>query len=415
MEYKIKSKRKSKGFTIPEAIVCFTIMGLMFIATITNIGRNDHYDKLYWQAFDTLFQAAKSAQAEYENSHKQEKEKWNATKHGEWIDSSTERYTTNLEREYPSFLMANNGDVDEFCTRLTAFINLRQGSKQCKSKLHSNYNITEPRGKVGVSFIKGYSSLKDESSDGTVDLNPLTPSFVAANGQKFYISEVMTANSFNKNVEFANNKRENFRFVVVDINGDAGPNTQFIQGGRNPDTVLFAIDKDGNVIPLGLPEWSKTYISARVTYPNDVNADGSPLYPKKHSSVDTLWNTKKRAWGDPTNQATKEGEGGTLTGANWAQPVSQFVPLSQSTKFYENANECIKNPTSCKNDVKGARYVDIEYTYLVMQFLYKQESSSEQYDILTNDPYNAQLDSENGCTTITNKSDDAACGIDFKH
>ena len=94
--------------------------------------------------------------------------------------------------------------------------------------------------------------------------------------------------------------------------------------------------------------------------------------------------------------------------------------MSQSTKFYYNASICIDNPSDCadKERNKTQNYVDEDYTYLVTQFLYKDEGSSDYYDYLMEDDCNSEhssLDEKNGCEAVQNYNSAPTCGIDFKH
>ena len=427
----MKINFKNKAFTITEALVSFALIGLIFVATVTNIGRNDHYDKLYWQAFNTLYQASKSASTDFENKNSY-KEKWrtNYDGSGKNGNNSFDRggnrndATPHIQRKYPGFLKndplwLNDIGGDTFCKKLTEYINTSQTQEECKNLiLEPNFTILSTRGKIGVNFYKGFSSVK-KGEGGTYDVttNVIEPSFTTLNGQKFYISQILTANFVfdNKNEAFNFKERESFRFVVVDLNGNSGPNTQFAKKGRYPDVVLFAIDSEGNVIPLGLPEFTKTYIRAVATYPTDVRSDGSPVYPAVRSSVGILWNIKKRAWGYSAEDSTSaEGK------FPYMQPISQFEALSQSTKFYYNAFTCIKNPENCEKKTmsKNKSYVDSAYTYLVYQFLLKEEGSEKTLDGITETEFVSaknSLDKDNGCITINNINSAPSCGIDFKH
>ena len=307
----MRIKKHIKAFTLTEAMVCFMIIGLIFIATITNIGKNDHYDKLYWQAFNTLYQASKAASSKFEKSKETNyMEKWVAKNHR--IDRSEESGTHLINRKYPGFLRDKNEshmNGYNFCKRLTETINTLNPEHECKSNdIAPNVNITSTKGKIGVNFYKGFSYV-EKGEGGTYDVTTPTiePSFTTVNGQKFYISQVLTANYDPESEKFAVQERESFRFVIVDLNGDSGPNTQFIKSTRNPDVVLFAIDSEGNVIPLGLPEWSKAYISAMATYPSYLNSDGTPVYPLVHSPIETLWHAKKRAWGNKIGECSARG------------------------------------------------------------------------------------------------------------
>ena len=404
--------KKTDGFTLVEAMVCFVLMGIIFIATIANVKISDNYDKLYWQAFNTLYQASKNASEKFEKS-KGYRDKW--------LQKANEPGSLTRFDKYPGFLQeeeSTDENVNKFCKQLTEFINVDQDSACSTGDFGANFYISETRGKVGIDFYKGFSNI-ERGEDETYDADSygMHVTFKTLNGQLFYITRVYWANFDPKNDKFGMKEREAFRFVVVDLNGNSKPNTQFIKSGRNPDIVLFAIDSQGNVIPLGLPEFSKAYINAMVFYPTDVDRYGKPIYPKVHSKVESLWHAKKMAWGykedDPKACSAEASE------APYLQNISEYEALSQSTKFYYNAMNCIDKIESCAvKEFKGkGAYADKEYIYLVSQFLYKEEGSDKIYDYLTEDECgtaNTSLDS-NGCNTVTKSTTVPKCGIDFKH
>lgn len=456
---------KKQAFTITEAIVCFTLMGLMFIATITNIGRNDSYDKLYWQAFNTLFQASKQASLDFlsnndgscnsinasttntcaiisDNSlyNKNCWDKYNANK--DYVCDSVNIYHSagKLKRAFPGFILpgvdcalgnANSLECSKiFCKNLTKYINTTNSDKLVSgsgSKIYNecnnfislpNQNVTllPNQGKFGVNFHNAYL-------DTNSGANEILPSFTTINGQKFYISDAVTANfivdidtQYMESWEIDWRKdqtiydRESYRFVVVDLNGNTGPNSQFKNGQRFPDTVLFAINADGDVIPLGLPESSQAYLSAVTTCPNDA--------AMTRSIPTSLWQAKLNGWG------VKSSRDGL-----YSQRYTPVEPLSESIKFYANAANCKKNVDACENKSASAksRYVDKVYTYLVLQFLYKNDShvtgaegdESKNFHKFIKDDNHRDETVFNNCkcksALRSDLSSDVPCSIDFIH
>ena len=366
---------KEKAFTVAEIIVCFAIMALIFTATITNVVRNDNYYKLYWTAFDTLFQAAHNAQAQFsgllpatdvgsnaaevckDEGHHYTKECWSYEYKEEGSTGPGVRLETlwpggtEHTRAYPDFLYGDpflntydgTGTDTPFCQLLTAQLNTIFSANECKSfissvntNLYSSSNVK----KKGAEFLKAFAS--DETKDSNIE--EIEPSFVAANGQRFYISSVVTANSMHK--AFGEEKqRKSYRFVVVDLNGSAGPNSQFRTHSKLPDLVLFAITANGDVIPLGLPEYMKSYINAIVQYPEFLNKK-DPKDPTKflrntvlESDTMTLFDAKRHAWGPKA--------GANDPGIIYSQGYSEDEPMSYSSVFYFNANSCNYCPWWC--------------------------------------------------------------------
>ena len=434
------------AFTIAEALMTFVLMGAIFVVTVGNINFKpvNNYTKLYWQAFNTLYQASKSVHQEWEAESVEKCPSCNNNSNQAtcyrsecWRNSTVQNCpncagqertylggTSNIDRDFPGFLynhninnaLAGRGQDKEFCKKLTEKINTLPSGK-CESfiSVANPYTITNDNKTGGKNFLEAFSYAL-ENSDGTYEQvyadGGISPSFVALNGQKFYISSVVTANTpemlGSAWAHFSHKNRESYRFVVVDLNGDSKPNTQFIKNSKNPDIVLFAINSMGDVIPLGLPEFSRSYINAVVYYPNDLNDDGSRMYPNIKSEPVTLWYAKSLAFGNETC-------GGGANPLPYGSAVSSIEPFSQSAKFYAVATTCKNNVKGCSNKNAGENeiYADELFVHLVMQFLFKEENSTDLYPYLTKSEcvYNS---AENGCTPIYSESEAPPCAIDIK-
>ena len=439
------SEKLKKAFTIAEAILTFALIGSIFVITITNIDitPKENYNKLYWQAFNTLLQATKSYKQDWEaeapgrcptgcNNDPNGNtcylaECWRNNNQGipepcrkqerEFIGG-----TTNIDRDFPGFLYVHSmnnaliakGQDEEFCNKIADKINVYPAGK-CKSFI----SVANPRilkndsSSGGKNFLKAFHFCNldsDGNCENSDNEEGISPSFVALNGQKFYISVAVTANSpkslGSEWESFNHPSRESYRFVVVDLNGDSKPNSQFKTGLKNPDIVLFAINSFGQVIPLGLPEMSQSYINAVIYHPIDLNEDGSRTYPKVKSDPMSLWNAKKYAWGNET----------CGSGLPFRSGISEIEPMSQSAKFYAVANKCKSNVKACSNkDMnEGEVYADSLFVHLVMQFLYKSENSVELYPQFTEGNC-INVSSENGCEAISTEQDNPPCTIDFVH
>ena len=251
----------------------------------------------------------------------------------------------------------------------------------------------------GVEFKKAFA---------TDSRNEIEPSFIAANGQRFYISSTVTANLMHQ-VAGNEAQRKTYRFVVVDLNGAAGPNSQFKTGGKFPDLVLFAITTKGDVIPLGLPEFYKTYINAIVQYPEFLNKrdphDSTKFLRnlQRESDYMTLSDAKKHAWGPGIGQ---------VDGVIYSQAYSADEPLSYSSLFYYNANMCKGGNNKCVSSGANDTYVDDLYSQIVMQFLYtepfEKSGNAQVLPQLTTSTTPVPVAEEKGCTT-----GNSACKVVF--
>lgn len=441
-------RNKVYAFSIMEVLISFILIGIIFIATIVGFNKKEHYDKLYWQAFNTLFQASKSIQADWQGEVNDDKCTCSTNPDADetcykpacWRNSKIKneacrgletgylKGTKNIERDFPGFLynhdmvdaLIGQGQDREFCLKFTEKINTAPGSK-CESFISAtDENLAGVNSsKGGVNFYNVFSSVNqyDEDTKDKTGGGGILPSFTAANGQQFYISSPVTANfsivgepdDHTDWSSYEHIARESYRFVVVDLNGKSAPNTQFKLKNKNPDLVLFIINALGDVIPLGLPEFSREYLNAVVYYPTDLNPDGTLKYPNVKSEPMSLWKAKKYAWGMEKENDTNK--------PPYRSPISESEPLSISSKIYATAVLCQGKSSCSQSDVKaGGRYADDLFVNLVLQFIYSKEGSADFYpEIASGDTDNTKPSTENGCKEVSQKGDIPVCTIDFEH
>ena len=426
------SKKFSKAFTIAEAIVCFLVMGFVFIGAISGYNTNKNYYKLYYTAFDTLLQIAGNANLEFNSYFANDPNHCYCSSDGNVLSSGTnicwdkscwtsdannyEYYqagSSEHTRDYPGFLYSydNVGQYDgagtdeAFCKLITKKLNLSSGTSSCKSFVNS---INEQQIKNdNPEFLEAFCYQdKDEDGnvvDSTCNKGSLEPTFVASNGQKFYLSSATTANAVDFS-EFGDKKytRKTYRFVVVDINGNMGPNSQLKKGKQMPDLVLFAITDSGFVVPLGLPEFNKTYINAFVKYPKyttkiDPKTKKFIKNTQTKSEIMSLFDAKRKAFG------LKWGE--VDEACKFSMCFKPNEQLSYSSLFYANSNQCAdsKGSTCTDKGSKTSMYVDSLYAQIVKIF-----TKEIQEDLAT--ITEVGVDEDHGCMKKKNY-----CRIDFEH
>lgn len=428
-----------KGFTILEMMIALAIIGIISTLSITvvrNVG-ND-YQKMYYTAYNTLLQAAGNAFLNWKPDCSCSTNTMLATmdtnKFVCWSKTCWETFESRADghegvtRNYPGFLMGSytNGEFsgyrtdEHFCKMLTSQLNTINQNVECQSFI--NTYATHKDGNEldytkGIPFFDAFCYtpmlaaddynnhvarvINEQNADGYASAvtagectEEIQPSFVTANGQKFYISRILSTNANVAAFDFQEN-RELFRFVAVDINGSNSPNTQLRRGGNNqnfntgvlPDIVLFAIKSDGTVVPLGRPEFSKNYLNAVVYYPeflNSVDLNGRlRKNDKANSEAETLFQAKMFAWGP------NGGEGVDISTLAYNQAFNIAEPFTYSTLLY---NRAWSNP----NGVNGAgNYTDRFLSRLVQQFTFDHEGSSTTFipTLAT-----GVADREHGCT-----------------
>lgn len=457
MEDRMKRLFRS-AYTLVEVVIVLVIIGVVSIISMYSIKNSQNqYKKLYYVAYDTLVQTVGNAYLSWApisgkcsalNDDVTELY-WSEDCWAEYTKTRTVQgsevnggayYTSTYEaeaiggikgypRQYPGFLFGDptvgefdgSGTDKAFCKLLTEQINTIDETNECKSFI-SGVRPKEDLS-VGSDFLSTFCALMQKynengevqkDSSGNVigecsGTGNIIPSFVAANGQKFYISTVLTANPPYIDGTGKEYERMQFRLVAVDLNGDSGPNTQLRSGMRMPDIVLFAIKNDGVVIPLGRPEFDELYASAMVYYPKYLNKPdpNNPNTYKKNdvqnSDLMTLFNAKLHAWAGQTVQGGAQNYFG--------QQLVLSEPLSFTNLLYFWAVNC--KVEGCNAKTVGISssvpfYVDSLFANLVMQFIFDKKNSAE--DIVPREITQGILDEDYGCTLGESK-----CKVEIAH
>ena len=109
-------------------------------------------------------------------------------------------------------------------------------------------------------YDSGCSSTKLISAKAAdSEFKPEKVQFIANNGMKFYISKRL-------NVYNPVETDYYYYLVFVDVNGDKRPNSMVYNGTVKPDIFPFAVFDNGYVVPLGIPEYDRTIMTATVAY-----------------------------------------------------------------------------------------------------------------------------------------------------
>ena len=163
--------------------------------------------------------------------------------------------------------------------------------------------------------------------------------FVAVNGMKFYFTDRMTKTITQDTITY----NIGFRLVIVDLNGDSGPN-KFQESASDSitDTVPFVLTDEGEVYPIGLPVVDTGYLTAKVHYPDGPGADDFDQYSGSMSYYDA----KTSAWGQ--TQTIYVGESidfnDTLPGGSLFKTTHAVIP--DPSAVVDSANGCTINNDS---------------------------------------------------------------------
>ena len=432
-----------KAFNLAEMLLALAIIGTITIVSLNVVKKTkDDYRGMYYVAYNTLVQAAGNAALawnptcscpDFENMANEliaetcwAQECWDAFEFH--IGTVGNSVNLGVRREYPGYLMGNQaiGNFDGyatdkyFCQQLTSKLNTINETVECQYFI-TGYAENDDRGNhldysTGINFLDAFcnkhATTPDEYAIDVVNSCELEiqPSFITANGQRFYISKLLSTNANTAAFLDLNGQRkinrEFFRLVAVDLNGEAAPNTQLTKtSGKLPDIVLFALRADGTVVPLGLPEFNRQYLGAIVQYPETLHqfdAEGNIVRNDiTESGAMALFNAKPLAWG------LQAGAGIDVnTGTAYSQVFSEMEPLSYSSMLYQMATLCRAEEVGGSNP-DGAicpteRYTDELLARLVSQFMYEKEGLSDR---ITLSPESPTADTAHGCSSRYSRCD----------
>ncbi len=382
------------------------ILCALIIVIILSYGayffKKEDYTKEYYRAYSNLLKASHNSTKEWQGENSSlcdcnKKICWTRKCFLKIANKNNFSGETAQKRNYPGFLYGKidegtfdgRGTDENFCNLFTSSLVLRKSYDNCKNFI-SGVNTSKTGTNSATGGILFSNAFCSQTQNETANANDtcgknseLLPTFITDNGQIYYMSKIVYSNDFDDMFKINKNEPSNknaYRFVAVDLNGKMSPNSQMMNGSSYPDIVLFAINSTGNIVPLGLPEFSNIYIKARVKY---------PFKERDYSEITTLWRAKIKAWGP-------EAENKDDKTVIWNQGYSQEEPFSQSIRLYKNALNCMgKNCTDEAKDDINKQYSDNLYTNLILQFMFKQAGSNKfnstvfdknsQYEFLSND------------------------------
>ena len=236
---------KKQALTLAELLIVFVIMGIVASMTLITAKPLDTSLKyVYYRIYNTLgiaFYNASINIPEYFRTG------------GAHADDMVGRYPVTSEA---------------FCLMLLDFMNDKSGGYDEATGTAANCAADTVNINMGGSAFDTY--INQKNSDGSF-VHP--PHFVASNGSKFWIAHSNTPNTFSTFKFHASNEMDasvdtqiRGYIVVVDLNGDATPNTTQWKENKVADVVAFVVTEDFSVIPLGYPEVDRRYVSASIVY-----------------------------------------------------------------------------------------------------------------------------------------------------
>lgn len=415
-----------RAFNLAEVLLVLVLIGtISVLSTQVVIRTNNNYRSMYYTAYNALLQAAGNSALEWNPTCQcpdYEAIGFNVSTEKCWSKSCWEEYEykkgaignsidIGVKREYPGYLLGTetigdfNGYATDkyFCKQLTSKLNTINETIECQYFINAyaeNKSLNYAKGiDFKTAFCNKHILTPDEYNNNTEATckHEILPSFVTANGQRFYISKLLSTNA--NSSEFLNKKdREFFRLVAVDLNGSSGPNTQLKKAsGRLPDIVLFALRSDGSVVPLGLPEFNQNYANAVVQYPKYLhNYDESGKIKEnkvKTSNAMALYDAKAQAWGIKSKAGID-----INSGLAYGQVFSDHEPLSYTPLLHKMSIICrstsVGGETPKDATCPSNRYTDELLARIITQFTFDQKGRTER---ITKDPQSPDADVAHGC------------------
>ena len=241
-----------KGFSLVELFIVIVIIGFIVIAELIILNKKiNQYDTPYYTIYNTLRKSSYAILAD------------------EYCPgTSCPVAGLQAPRAFPN-------TSKDLCDRLAEYLNTTE----------NNCNLLEDS-----------SNLIDAEASGF----PQNPHLRLSNSYKLYFGDLTTATEIPNTHGMMKNL--DYFLVYADINGDKNPNRITCDNSNDmmPDIVPFAVTRTGEVIPLGLPVYSKIYATAKVywkqpvagtTQMNDVKTGTMNLFEAFH----TAWGEKNAA------------------------------------------------------------------------------------------------------------------------
>ena len=275
--------RYNKGMTLGELLIVFIIMGVVAAMTIITANPQEKSLKyVYVRTLNTLGTAFYNSSSNLPS----------------YLTSGGS--ASHMDGSFPT-------RAYEFCLMLTEYINTTAGgAANCSAAETSTIDINQ-----------------DAAAIDTL-LNSNSPNFIASNGVKYWMGTIGEGTDCLTGTFAASNGSGNFNvryyIVVVDLNGDMGPNTVVWNPNRIADRVAFIVTEEAEVIPLGYPEVDVRYLTANVVY---AMSSGIELEEQNTSVNMTYYNAKRTAWATATGASKIYASSGNL----------------QSLNFYKNSTD----------------------------------------------------------------------------
>lgn len=271
--FKISQKNFNRAMTLAELLVVFVIMGIVAsMILVTSKPSESSLKYLYLRIYNVLGVAFYNSSVNIPDCFRQGNARANELVGG-----------------YPK-------TSEAFCIMLLDYINDKSGGYNSATDLAANCSADAVNINMSGAAFDTYLNQKD--SDGNL-IHP--PHFVASNGSRFWIAYSKTPNTYSTFKFHASNEMNasvdtelRGYIVIVDLNGEAVPNTTQWKKNKTADIVAFIVMEDFTVIPIGYPEVDRRYLSASIAYNT---SSGTGVEDVNTSVFIPYYLAKRLAWG----------------------------------------------------------------------------------------------------------------------
>jgi len=179
-------------------------------------------------------------------------------------------------------------------------------------------------------------------TDTNMDFENATPGFIASNSLRFYFHQTDTPFQTIVPAGAGGNETINYFIIYIDLNGEKKPNRIGCDGSDIlPDIVPFAITSRGDAIPIGLPVYSKTYMTATVGLPANITTKKDDA-GNDVTTAEELQKTKALSFYDAILTAWKGVEHASIPySINFMNRIDSNI-----TDHFKGC--CLVNTTGCK-------------------------------------------------------------------
>ena len=250
-------KRNKLGFTLGEILVAITVIGVIMALSVNSIKIvKASYTSLAYFAHKNVVNMVGMLNSGNSPNDSLKDNDGNTLpsmiaqckkQNGKIIQvlKSDKEYYNDFGIPYCSERVNSTQEVTNlFCKSMVSLVNTA-GKTRCNTLFQTNISTNDIDNSSETDNSTNNSSMSSFEEPYIKNLDYDKPTFIATNGQRYYLSEW----TYNSNIS----ETYGFRLIAIDLNGTSRPNsTERDSLTPPPDIVTFMIMDNGEVYPLGV-------------------------------------------------------------------------------------------------------------------------------------------------------------------